>query len=196
ASWAQLPPGLQAHYRPGTSIDAGHMDVEFPGFMRPLLWGLGWLGALVRRPGRGIHTTVEKVVSGPRQHWRRTLRYADGQVARFDSYWVHAGANQLIEYVNPWLGLQMAVQVQDGRLLYHGVRYVIRLGRVLLPLPEWLALGHTTIVEWGTGPRHFAMDFRLTHPLLGQVFRYSGTFEAMGGDGPAEPVSGSSLPSA
>jgi hypothetical protein len=25
---------------------------------------------------------------------------------------------------------------------------------------------------------HFAMDFRLTHPLLGEVFRYAGRFEA------------------
>lgn len=178
-TWEQLPPGLQAHYRPGTSTDVGHMDVEFPGFMRPLLWVLGWLGALVRRQGLGIPTTVEKIVEGPRQYWHRTLRYADGTVARFDSHWELAGGNQLIEYVNPWLGLQMAVEVRDGRLLYHGVRYVLRLGRVLLPIPEWLALGHTTIVETATGPQRFAMDFRLTHPLLGQVFRYSGVFESV-----------------
>lgn len=178
-TWEQLPPGLQAHYRPGISSDIGHMDVEFPGFMRPLLWVLGYLGALVGRRGQAIPTTVVKTVAGPRQYWCRTLRYADGAVMRFDSHWELAGGNQFIEYVNPWLGLQMAAEVQDGRLLYHGVRYVLRLGRVLMPIPEWLALGHTTIVETATGPQRFAMDFRLTHPLLGQVFRYSGVFESV-----------------
>jgi len=30
------------------------------------------------------------------------------------------------------------------------------------------------------------MDFRLTHPLLGQIFRYAGTFEADACDGSVE----------
>ncbi|RID98946.1 DUF4166 domain-containing protein [Simplicispira hankyongi] len=180
-SWKQLPPGLKAHYCSGASTDVGQMDVEFPAFMQPGLWVLGWLGALVRRRGRAIATTVEKTEVGPHQYWRRTLCYPDGTVARFNSHWELAGGNQLIEYVNPWLGLQMAVQVQGGQLHYHGVRYVVRLGRLRLPIPEWLALGHTTIVETATGPRSFAMDFRLAHPLLGQVFRYSGTFVAKEG---------------
>lgn len=46
----------------------------------------------------------------------------------------------------------------------------------LLTLPEWIALGHTTIVEEALDDSHFAMDFRLTHPLFGQVFRYAGKF--------------------
>lgn len=80
-AWTQLPPGLQAHYRPGASTDVGHMDIEFPGFMQPGLWVLGWLGALVRQRGRAIVTTVDKTEAGPRQYWRRTLRYPDGAVA-------------------------------------------------------------------------------------------------------------------
>jgi hypothetical protein len=48
----------------------------------------------------------------------------------------------------------------------------------MLPIPEWLVLGHTTIVEEAIDETHFVMDFRLTHPLLGEVFRYSGKFQA------------------
>jgi hypothetical protein len=58
------------------------------------------------------------------------------------------------------------------------VRFVAKLGRWLLPIPEWLVLGHTTIVEQAVDDTHFEMDFRLTHPWFGQVFRYAGTFEA------------------
>lgn len=36
-----------------------------------------------------------------------------------------------------------------------------------------------------SGGRHFAMDFRLTHPLFGQVFRYAGEFEALPDSGGA-----------
>lgn len=178
ADWDKLPPALQAHYRFGTTTDTGHMDIEYPRFMQPCLSLLRVVGALVNRSGRRVPTVVEKRVVGDRQYWRRTITYPEGKVVRFNSFWVSAGDNQLIEYVNPVLGLQMAARVEDGRLHYRGVRFVVKLGPLLLPIPEWLALGRTTIVETAVGDKHFSMDFRLTHPLFGQVFRYSGVFEA------------------
>lgn len=177
-AWNQLPPALQAHYQFGTTVDTGAMDIEFPPFMRPYLWLLRRLGALINRSAQGVATVVNKQVVGERQFWRRTMTYPDGQVIPFNSFWEYAGGNQMIEFVNPVLGLQMAASVREGELHYRGVRFVARLGPLTLPIPEWLVLGHTTIVERAIDDTRFAMDFRLTHPLLGQVFRYSGEFEA------------------
>src|SRR5512137_384856 len=143
--WSKLPPALQAHYRFGSTIDTGRMDIEYSRFMQPYLGLLRFFGALINRPGRSVSTVVEKRVVGERQVWQRSITYADKQVVHFNSFWVHAGDNELIEFVNPVLGLQMAVHVEDGRLHYRGVRFVAKLGPVLLPIPEWLALGHTTI---------------------------------------------------
>jgi len=70
----------------------------------------------------------------------------------------------------------MAVSVVDGKLHYSGRHLVLKLGSVLIPIPEWLVLGHTTIVETALDEGGFAMDFRLTHPWFGQVFRYAGQF--------------------
>lgn len=176
--WAKLPPALQAHYQFGRTTDTGAMDIEYPGFMQPWLSILRIVGALIDRRGRQVSTIVEKSVVGERQYWRRTITYADGRVVYFNSFWVYAGGNQVIEFVNPVLGLQMAVRVEDGRLHYRGVRFVAKLGKLLLPIPEWLVLGHTTIVEAAVDETHFVMDFRLTHPLFGQVFRYAGKFAA------------------
>lgn len=178
ADWDKLPPALQAHYRFGTTTDTGHMDIEYPRFMQPFLSVLRVFGALVNRSGRQVSTVVEKSVVSDRQYWRRTITYPDGRAIYFNSYWVATGGNQVIEFVNPVLGLQMAPRVEDGRLHYRGVRFVAKLGSLLLPIPEWLALGRTTIVEEAVDETRFTMDFRLTHPLLGQVFRYSGEFEA------------------
>ena len=187
--WRKLPPALQAHYRFGTTTDTGHMDIEYPRFMQIYLNVLRLFGALVSRHGRRIPTVVEKCVAGNRQYWRRTITFPDDRIVHFNSFWVHAGGNQLIEFVNPVLGLQMAAYVEDGRLHYRGVRFVAKLGRLLLPIPEWLALGHTRIVEEALDDNHFAMDFRVTHPLLGEVFRYSGEFEAAtSASEPAEKV--------
>jgi len=177
--WDKLPPALQAHYRFGTTTDTGSMDIEYPRFMQPCLSLLRLVGALVNHRGRQVSTVVEKHVAGERQYWRRTITYASGKVIYFNSFWVSAGGNQVIEFVNPLLGLQMAAHVVDARLHYRGIRFVVKLGPLLLPIPEWLLLGHTTIVEEAVDESHFAMDFRLTHPLLGQVFRYAGQFKAV-----------------
>jgi hypothetical protein len=179
--WNKLPPALQAHYRFGKTTDRGCMDIEFPRFMQPYLSVLRIVGALINRSGQQVSTVVEKHVVGNRQYWRRTIAYPDGKVVHFNSFWVPAGENQMIEFVNPLLGLQMAVHVEDGKLHYQGVRFVVKLGRLLLPIPEWMVLGHTTITEQAIDETHFAMDFRLTHPVFGQVFRYAGTFEATSG---------------
>lgn len=60
----------------------------------------------------------------------------------------------------------MAPYVEDGNLCYRGVKYVVKLGRILIPIPEWLVLGHTTIKEVALDDTHFAMDYCLTHPFL------------------------------
>lgn len=180
-AWDQLPQSLRAHHLAGTTRDIGHMDVEYPTCMQPVLFLLSHLGALVRRRGKAVQTRVEKSVVGERQHWRRTLRYADGQTLRFDSVWEPGQDGHIVEFVNSWLGLQMQPFVVGEQLHYRGVRFVARVGRWAVHIPEWLALGHTVIVERAVDEHNFAMDFRMTHPVFGQVFRYSGTFRANAG---------------
>lgn len=175
--FANLPPALRAHYRHGASRDCGWLDIAFPTWIRPWLGLLHRLGALVPRGGQRVVTVVDKQVIGARQYWQRTIRFADGETVCFDSVWEPAENNTLIEYVNPVLGLQMQPYVTDNSLYYRGIRFIVRLGRWHLPIPEWLVLGHTTIVEQALDEKRFAMDFRLTHPLFGEVFRYSGEFE-------------------
>jgi hypothetical protein len=177
-SWNELPPALQRHYQPGTTVDVGHMDIEFPAFMLPVLWVISHLGVLVRRRGRDVATRVTQTVAGDRQHWQRNMRFADGQSLRFDSVWERNAQGHVVEFVNAFMGLEMKPFVVGQQLHYEGVRFVLRLGRVRLPVPEWLALGHTTIVEEAVDEQHFRMDFRLIHPLFGQVFRYAGVFKS------------------
>ena len=176
AQWDQLPPALKAHYDGAASVDVGALDVEYPRWMQPAVDALHWLGALVNRRGQGVSTTVEKWLDGECQRWRRTLRYPDGREVLFSSYWMPAGRNELIEYVNRCIGLCMAVRVVDGELHYAGRYFVLRLGRWRLKWPEAAALGHTSIVERALDAERFAMDFRLVHPLFGQIYRYAGVF--------------------
>ncbi|MDH5360255.1 MAG: DUF4166 domain-containing protein [Gammaproteobacteria bacterium] len=175
--WQQLPPALQQHYQHADNKDIGTLDVEYPRFMQPYLNLLRLFGALLNRPGQGINTTVKKQMRGNTQYWERSVQYQNGKTLHFKSRWVFAKDNELIEYVNPLLGLRMAVTVINGELHYQGKHMVLRLGKLLIPIPEWLLLGHTTIIETAIDDRHFTMDFRLHHPIFGQLYRYAGRFK-------------------
>lgn len=178
--WDHLPEPLRRHYQRAGHTTEGALDIAYPRWMQPLLSALHRIGALVHRPGERVPTSVAKHMDGDQltQHWHRDIRFTDGQTIVFKSHWRYGGGNRLVEYVNPFLGLCMAVSVEDGCLHYTGQHFVLKLGKLELPLPEWLLIGHTTIVERSIDERSFVMDFRVTHPLFGETYRYGGEFRA------------------
>ncbi len=177
SQWQDLPVSLQAHYQETTNMDIGTLDIDYPRAMQPYLSLMRLMGALVNQRGKNVPTTVEKYMQDDTQYWKRSISFPNGKTIYFKSHWVYAKGNELIEYINPILGLRMAVSVKDKQLHYSGKSYVVKLGKFLLPIPEWLVLGHTTIVETALSDNEFAMDFRMTHPIFGEVFSYAGTFK-------------------
>ena len=192
--WHMLPPALQAHYQGAANVDIGVLSIAFPRWMRPYLWLLKRLGALIDRAGTARDARVHKYMAGGCQYWRREIRFDDGECVHFDSLWEYLGGNRLLEYVNPVLGLCMTVHVEDETLRYRGLYVVCRLGPLRLRIPEWLGLGHTTIVERGHDDGSFSMDFRLRHPWFGQVYRYTGRFTTISEDAGADVAQRHALP--
>ncbi|MBV1776164.1 DUF4166 domain-containing protein [Burkholderiaceae bacterium DAT-1] len=175
-SWHDLPRVLQRHYQAGETHETGTMAVRYPRWMQAVLNVLRLMGALVNQRGEMVHTEVRTVPTPGGQQWWRELTYSNGRQLHFRSLVKAGRGNHVIEFINPLLALEMAVWVREGRIEYEGVRYVMQLGRLALPVPEWLSLGHATIVEQIADDEHFDMDFRLTHPVFGEVFCYMGRF--------------------
>ncbi len=175
--WQQLPPALQAHYQHNTNSDIGYLNIEYPIYMHPFLTFLHLFGALINRRGKDIPTTVEKHMQGDIQFWKRTISFPENKTTYFNSFWIYDRKNELIEFINPFIGLRMIVRMQNDKLYYEGRHFVVKIGKLFLPIPEWLVLGHTTIIETAISDSEFEMDFTLKHPLFGNIFRYSGKFK-------------------
>lgn len=182
--WDKLPLSLKQHYAHSENVadqilqEKGFLDVEFPVFMKPVLSLMRLFGILVNRTGKACPTVVKRQMIDDVEYWERTITFADNHLIRFDSHVEYAGSNEQIEFVNAFLGLKMAVSVENEQLVYSGKSYVLRLGKMQIDIPNWLALGNSTIHETAIDETSYQMDYRLVHPLLGQIFRYSGEFSA------------------
>ena len=75
--WDRLPASLRAHYQSAPNVDVGHMDIDFPVWMKPYLWLLHRLGALLPRSGSRIPTRVEKNVVGGLQYRASDKAYVE-----------------------------------------------------------------------------------------------------------------------
>ncbi len=174
--WDQLPRALQLHHDSCKHSETGYLNIEYPGYLQFYYSLLYLLGALIDRRGKNISTTVKKYMKHDLQYWDRYILFPNHKILRFKSYWKYVNGNEFIEYINRFIGLRMAVQVKDNMICYEGRHFILKLGRITIPIPEWLVLGHTTIIEKAVSDNEIEMDFKLTHPLLGLIYRYSGSF--------------------
>ena len=174
--WDHLPQALKNHYQASDNTDVGELSIEYPRGMQIPLNLLRFFGALINRSGVNIPTDVNKTMRREKQYWSRQIRFPSGESVTFKSTWQYDEGNELVEYVNSCLGLRMAVKVENAMLRYEGKCFEVRLGKIRFSIPEWLMLGHTSIQEEAIDDYSFRMDFRLRHPLFGQIYRYSGTF--------------------
>lgn len=183
SQWHQLPEALKNHYREndkGENFGQGHLTIEYPSSMQWILNILYFCGALLNRRGKHLPTSVHRSTHQDQQQWQRSVVLADGSMKTFNSTVVLDRNNDcLIEYVNGLMGVRLRPFVDDDKLRYESQGYVVKMGRFLLPIPEWLALGHISIVESqsraGDHDR-FDMDFSMKHALFGELYRYSGQF--------------------
>ena len=84
------------------------------------------------------------------------------------------------------LEIQSRVNVRDGVLVYRHVGLTLRLGRLRVPLPDWLSIkvaGREGPADPGDDPRpHTQVDVRVTGPTGGLLFAYRGTVRWCSGD--------------
>ena len=183
--WQHLPEALKKHYLEndkGENRAQGHLTIDFPWFMKIPLSILRFFGALINKRGNNLPTNVYRVVSNGEQRWQRRIDFPNNKPVIFNSVVYHNKNNEIIEFINSVLGMKMKVHVENNTLRYESNGYVIKLGKLRIPYPEFLALGHGRIIEKpvdDNDENSFEMDFRLKHPIFGEVFSYKGIFQTI-----------------
>jgi hypothetical protein len=162
--FGELPPG---------SVGRGEGVYEVAGsrhrWLRPVLTWLAWRQVLFPEYGRGIPFTVEN--RGDRTAVR-TFLFPRRTRVMVDAMSVVDGV--LHDRLGRRGGLEvaLALSVVDGGLRMRSGRQWLRLGPLRFRIPGLVRVELAETARAGT--QH--VDVRMTAPVLGEVFRYAGTF--------------------
>ncbi len=74
------------------------------------------------------------------------------------------------------LEVELHPRVEGGAICLTSGRQWMRLGRLRMPLPRWLA-GQARVCEWEEPDGTFGIRVVIHNPILGDFFGYEGSFQ-------------------
>ncbi len=177
--WMFLSPAIQKHYglQDGGDIAMeGELAVKHGRFIKILMPLIRMTGALVPVEGEKFIVSVENKRRGGTYYWHRRFE-KDNKVYEFKSK-MKLFDNDVVEFVGFGIGIRMGLNVVDGGLVYEDKGYVLKLGKMLIPIPLHLLVGRSSIEEFVTDNslHDLEMRFVVTHPWFGFGFSYVGFF--------------------
>lgn len=169
--WHKLPFVIQSHYqleqgKKTKNLVSGTMSIYFPVFIKPMLFIARLMGGLIDLKGDNMNVRVEKWLIHDKPNtlfWKRNIQAPDGKSTVFASRMEYQKDNELIEFVGSGFGLYLRLTVEDNKLVYRSNGHLWRLGRLTVPIPDVLFLGHATITETAISDHEFQLDFQIDH---------------------------------
>jgi hypothetical protein len=123
--------------------------------------------------------SVTEDAAGGGQHWTRIYSRPRGIPQLIQSSKSFAGPTGLEEYVGFGFGIALRVEVAGGALHFLSDHYFLRLGRLRLQLPRWLAPGRMRVSHIDCKHGLFAFVLRLDHSWFGELIRQTAMFHDM-----------------
>jgi hypothetical protein len=117
--------------------------------------------------------------AGDGQHWTRIYGRRRGFSQVIHSSKRFTGPTGLEEYVGRGVGIALRVEVADSGLHFLSDHYFLKLGRLRLRLPRWLAPGRMRVSHIDCRHGLFAFVLLLEHPLFGELIRQTAMFRDM-----------------
>ncbi len=186
--WQKVAPMIQKHYglHPRSTEEVelkGVMSVYYPLAAFLLLAPARLFGGPVLLREKHIPVRV-KNSSQPQSksmHWHRSFQSERRTKPHiFRSRMEYVGGNEIIEMIGTTphfgMGIKMAIRQERGTILYESTGYLLKIGRLTIPIPGHLLLGHAWIEEKETDDQQIAMKFYIKHRLWGRIYSYSGKF--------------------
>lgn len=183
--WARLPAAVRGRFArrcaPGHSASfAGQVLVCR---MNAAGWMLAQACRLIGAPlpldrGGGLAAVVTVTEHAPSggQTWTRIYARPGGFPQVIHSAKRFAGPTGLEEYLGLGFGIALRLEAGADRISFLSDHYFLRLGRLRLRLPRWLAPGSLRIDHHDDGAGRFRFVLSLRHAVLGELIHQAACF--------------------
>lgn len=177
-AWQGLPAAVRNRFR--RRIKAGACVTYIGEVAECRMSGLGRLFANLARlvggplplscdTGVPACVSVTEDVAGGGQFWTRQYSRRRGFPQVIFSAKRFAGPTGMEEYLGLGFGIALSAEVEGGILWFVSDHYFLRLGRLRLRFPRWLAPGKLAIGHIDCGGGRFAFLLDLTHRFAGEL---------------------------
>ena len=126
---------------------------------------------LHRDTGVPACVSVTEDIAGGGQFWTRQYGRRRGFPQVIFSAKRFAGPTGMEEYLGLGFGIALRAEVEGGALWFLSDHYFLRLGRLRLRFPRWLAPGGLAIGHIDCGGGRFLFLLELNHRLAGELIR-------------------------
>ena len=183
--WGRLPLAVWRRFSKrlaggGTIVYVGEVDDSYHSRIG---WWFAQLARLIGGPlptgsetGVPLVVTVTEDAASGGQVWTRICARKRGFPQVIHSAKRFAGPTGLEEYVGFGISMGLRLSVEGEALVFRSTGYFAGLGRLRLPLPEWLAPGALTVTHADLGDGAFRFTLAVVHPRYGEIVRQSATF--------------------
>jgi hypothetical protein len=131
---------------------------------------------LVYERGAPMIVTVTEDAACGGQTWTRICARACGFPQVIHSCKRFEGPTGLEEYVGYGISMALTISVVDAAMCFSSAGYSFQLGRLRLPLPQWLTPGDLTVTHRDLGQGRFRFTLDLVHPRFGRLIHQSAVF--------------------
>jgi hypothetical protein len=183
--WGRLPLAVWRRFSKrlaggSTIVYVGDVDDSFHSRIG---WWFAQLARLIGGPlptgsetGVPIVVTVTEDAASGGQIWTRICARKNGFPQVIHSAKRFAGPTGLEEYVGFGISMALRLSVEREALVFRSIGYFAGLGRLRLPLPEWLTPGALTVSHSDLGDGAFRFTLDVVHPRFGEIVRQSAMF--------------------
>ena len=182
--WEKLPEVMKQHYANhpfsnDLTIAEGVMKIESSSMIRALKPLFRLMGTLVPYEGENIPVTV---------HYRshpdskaleldRIFHFPGRKPYRYHSAMYPVEGEEVAEVMRCGLCWRTLFSWRDGKTRMDHRGYGFRVFGKIIPFPIELLFGRVYAEETPINDRTFSMMMEITHPWMGKIYGYSGTFK-------------------
>ncbi len=157
----------------------GNMNITFSLLMSLFMPFLKLLKTLI--PFKGKNVKVDATFFGKANvnaiYIERIFYFTPQNPYIFSSHIEFLQNNEMIEYALSNIGVKMTYSIKENKIIFQHKSYVIKIYDRAIILPISFIIGKIYVEEIPLSDDSYQMLMKMTHPLLGVLYEYSGVFK-------------------